>query len=168
MGPQYLLVDGYNIIFAWEELKALARTDIHAARSALEEILCNYQAFKKCEVILVFDAYKVKGNPGSMEKHDGIYVVYTKEAQTADNYIERTTYTLARNYRVRVATSDNLEQMIILGHNALYVSADAFKVEVEQTQTHISQVIGVYNQRNRHTGKLRDVVDLPSPGTSRE
>ena len=159
--PQYLLVDGYNIIFAWDDLKKLAQIDIAAARSALEDILHNYHGFHKCEIILVFDAYRVKGGRGSMEKHDGIYVVYTREAQTADNYIEQTTYQLARNCRVRVATSDNLEQMIILGHNAMYVSADAFRVEVEQTKMHISELIEGYNMRNSSAGKLRDVADRP-------
>ena len=154
-------MDGYNIIFAWDDLKKLAQIDIPAARSALEDILHNYHGFHKCEIILVFDAYRVKGGRGSMEKHDGIYVVYTREAQTADNYIEQTTYQLARNCRVRVATSDNLEQMIILGHNAMYVSADAFRVEVEQTKMHISELIEGYNMRNSSAGKLRDVADRP-------
>ncbi|MBD4633630.1 NYN domain-containing protein, partial [Xanthomonas citri pv. citri] len=83
-GPEYLLVDGYNIIFAWDELKDLARQDVAAARAALEDILSNYQGLRQCVVILVFDAYKVKGNPGSVEKKHNIYVVYTKEAETAD------------------------------------------------------------------------------------
>lgn len=105
-GPEYLLVDGYNIIFAWEELKRIAQQDVAAARSTLADILSNYQGFRNCVVILVFDAYKVKGNPGSVEKVNGIYVVYTKEAETADAYIEKTTYDLGRDHRVRVATSD--------------------------------------------------------------
>ena len=125
-------MDGYNIIFAWDELTALARTDVSAARQALEDILSNYQGIRKCVVILVFDAYKVKGNPGSVEKKDNIYVVYTKEAETADAYIEKATYDLGKNHRVRVATSDGLEQMIILGHGALRLSARTFKAEIEQ------------------------------------
>ena len=137
-GPEYLLVDGYNIIFAWDELKELAQADVAAARAALEDILSNYQGFRKCVVILVFDAYKVKGNPGSVEKRHNIYVVYTREAETADAYIEKATYDLGRDHRVRVATSDGLEQMIILGHGALRLSARSFKAEVEQAQGEIS------------------------------
>ena len=157
-GPEYLLVDGYNIIFAWEELKELARTDVAAARAMLEDILSNYQGFRKCVVILVFDAYKVKGNPGSVEKKNGIYVVYTKEAETADSYIEKATYDLSRDHRVRVATSDGLEQMIILGHGALRLSARAFKAEVEQTRGEIARLVADYNGRNRDLGKLKNTA----------
>ena len=161
-GPEYLLVDGYNIIFAWDELKELARQDVAAARAALEDILSNYQGFRKCVVILVFDAYKVKGNPGSVEKKNNIYVVYTKEAETADSYIEKATYDLGRNHRVRVATSDGLEQLIILGHGALRLSARAFKAEVEQAQGEISALVARLNRRNvgdrklKHTAKIVD------------
>jgi len=161
-GPEYLLVDGYNIIFAWDELKKLAQQDVAAARSVLTDILSNYQGFRKCIVILVFDAYKVKGNPGSVEKKDGIYVVYTKEAETADTYIEKATYDLSRNHRVRVATSDGLEQMIILGHGALRLSARAFKAEVEQAQGEISRLISAHNQRNKDSNKLRSTAKLES------
>ena len=157
-GPEYLLVDGYNIIFAWEELNEVARTDVAAARAMLEDILSNYQGFRKCVVILVFDAYKVKGNPGSVEKKNGIYVVYTKEAETADSYIEKATYDLSRDHRVRVATSDGLEQMIILGHGALRLSARAFKAEVEQTRGEIARLVADYNGRNRDLGKLKNTA----------
>ena len=153
--PEYLLVDGYNIIFAWEELKSVARQDVAAARGMLEDILSNYQGFRKCVVILVFDAYKVKGNPGSVEKRNGIYVVYTKEAETADAYIEKATYDLSREHQVRVATSDGLEQLIILGHGALRVSARTFRAEVEQAQGEIARLVTQFNQRNRELGKLR-------------
>ncbi|MBQ2751419.1 MAG: TetM/TetW/TetO/TetS family tetracycline resistance ribosomal protection protein [Oscillospiraceae bacterium] len=159
-GPEYLLVDGYNIIFAWEDLNELAQRDIGAARSLLEDILINYQAFRNCEVILVFDAYKVKGNPGSVEKHGGIYVVYTKEAQTADNYIERTTYQLGKHHNVRVATSDRLVQMIITGHSALRMSAQSFRAEVEQTNERISEIIAEYNRRNKAGWKILDAEKL--------
>jgi len=159
-GPEYLLVDGYNIIFAWEELKALAQQDLSIARAVLEDILANYRAFRSCEVILVFDAYKVKGNPGSVEKRNNIHIVYTKEAQTADNYIERTTYELSKNHQVRVATSDGLEQVIILGHGAMRLSANAFRAEIEATQLQISQLIAQHNLRNRGNYKIRDVADL--------
>ena len=129
-GPEYLLVDGYNVIFAWEELERLARQDVAAARGALEDILSNYQGFRRCVVILVFDAYKVKGNPGSVERRNGIYVVYTKEAETADAYIEKTTYEIAREHRVRVATSDGLEQIIIRGQGCRLLSARDLKEEI--------------------------------------
>ena len=130
-GPDYLLVDGYNIIFAWDELAELAKDNIDAARNQLINILCNYQGFCRCELILVFDAYKVKGNPGTVEKVHNIHVVYTQEAETADMYIEKVTHQLMKKHRVRVATSDALEQMIILGHGALRLSAAAFKAEVD-------------------------------------
>jgi predicted RNA-binding protein with PIN domain len=159
-GPEYLLVDGYNIIFAWDELKELAQADVAAARAALEDILSNYQGFRKCVVILVFDAYKVKGNPGSVEKRHNIYVVYTREAETADAYIEKATYDLGRDHRVRVATSDGLEQMIILGHGALRLSARAFKAEIEQAQGEISALVAGLNRRNAGNRKLRHTARI--------
>lgn len=136
-GPEYLLVDGYNIIFSWDDLKAIARDSLDAARSQLINILCNYQGFRQCELILVFDAYKVKGNPSEVEKFHNISVVYTKEAETADMYIEKVTHELGKNRRVRVATSDGVEQLIIMGHGALRVSSTEFREEVEQVQENI-------------------------------
>ena len=153
-GPEYLLVDGYNIIFAWEELASLARTDFGAARLVLMDILANFQAFKKIELILVFDAYKVPNNPGSVEKYKGIHVVYTKEAETADAYIERVTYEIGKKHRVRVATSDGLEQMVILGHGARRMSARAFKLEVEQAEGQISELIAENNRQGRDLNRL--------------
>lgn len=120
---EYLLVDGYNIIFAWEDLKELAAVNIDGAREKLMDILCNYQGFKKSTLILVFDAYKVKGNPSSVETYHNIHVVYTKEAETADQYIEKTVHEIGRKYRVTVATSDQLEQVIILGQGGQRMSA---------------------------------------------
>ena len=120
---EYLLVDGYNIIFAWDDLKELAAVNIDGARERLMDILCNYQGFKKSTLILVFDAYKVKGNPGSVETYHNIHVVYTKEAETADQYIEKTVHEIGRKYRVTVATSDQLEQVIILGQGGQRMSA---------------------------------------------
>ena len=120
---EYLLVDGYNIIFAWEDLKELAAVNIDGARERLMDILCNYQGFKKSTLIFVFDAYKVKGNPGSVETYHNIHVVYTKEAETADQYIEKTVHEIGRKYRVTVATSDQLEQVIILGQGGQRMSA---------------------------------------------
>ena len=153
---EYLLVDGYNIIFAWDELQRLAAQDIAAARGALIDILANYQGFRKCRVIVVFDAYKVKGNPGSVQTVHGIKVVYTKEAETADTYIERATYELRRERRVRVATSDGPEQVIILGHGALRVSARAFHAEVEAAEGQISSVLQSLVNRPRTERTVRN------------
>ena len=144
-GEDYLLVDGYNIIHAWDDLRAAAREDLDGARSRLIDRLRNYQGWKKCNVIVVFDAYRVKGNPGSVEKAGDVFVVYTKEAETADMYIEKTTYALARErreHRVRVATSDGLEQMIILGHGAVRMPAAELEFEVRQVEAEIRRIIG--------------------------
>ena len=159
-GPEYLLVDGYNIIFAWDALKKLAAQDVAAAREALAGILANYRGWRRCEIILVFDAYKVKGNPGSMEKKNGIYIVYTKEAQTADSYIERATYDLGKNHRVRVATSDNMEQVIILGHGALRISARAFEEEVTEAEGQISDLIERWNVRDFDLRRVRATATI--------
>ena len=156
-GPEYLLVDGYNIIFAWDELKAMAAENLDAARKALCDLLCNYQGYRKCEVIAVFDAYKVKGGQGSVEKYHNIHVVYTREAETADAYIERTTYELGKRHRVKVATSDGPEQLIILGHGALRVSASAFREEMEQVQGQIAQVLARNNRRGH--GAIRAAME---------
>ena len=145
--PEFLLVDGYNILFAWDELKAAARQNLEAARRLLMDILCNYKGVRACEVILVFDAYKVRHNPGTVEKYQNISVVYTKEAETADNYIEKTTYDIGKKYRVRVATSDALEQMIILGHGALRLSAAEFHREVEAAHVEIARIIAQNDAR---------------------
>ncbi len=136
---EYLLVDGYNIIFAFEELKNLAKDNIDAARDKLMDILCNYQGFKQCEVVLVFDAYKVKGGKTNIEKYHNITVVYTKEAETADMYIEKATKQLSKNKKVRVATSDALQQMIILGHGALRISAQSFEREIKEIEKAIQE-----------------------------
>ena len=145
---EYLLVDGYNIIFSWDELKALAAENLEGARTKLMEIMCNYQGFCGCHLILVFDAYKVKGNPGSVEQFHNISVVYTKEAETADMYIEKTTKEIARKKRVRVATSDGMEQIIILGHGATRISARAFQEEVKRVNDRIAEEV------ERRTEKL--------------
>ena len=141
IAPEYLLVDGYNIIFAWDELNALSKESLDAARKKLADILCNYQGFKKCVVILVFDAYRVPGSPGSIEQYHNIHVVYTKEAETADMFIERVTHEIGRNRRVRVATSDGMEQIIILGHGALRVSARMFHEEVQNVEKQIRALV---------------------------
>lgn len=128
---EYLLVDGYNIIFAWEDLNQLAKVNIEGARNKLMDILCNYQGYKKCTLILVFDAYKVEGNQGEIQKYHNIHVVYTREAETADQYIEKTVHEIGRKYQVTVATSDALEQVIILGQGAARMSAANLREEVE-------------------------------------
>jgi predicted RNA-binding protein with PIN domain len=139
----YLLVDGYNIIFAWEQLKALAGTSLDAARSSLMDIMSNFQAYKKMHLILVFDAYKVKGNPGSISRYHNIDVVYTKEAETADQYIEKVSHKIGKKYNVRVATSDGLEQLIILGAGAVRISAREFLEEVRAAEEEMRRDFGI-------------------------
>ncbi len=139
-GPEYLLVDGYNIIFSWEELAKIAKDNLDLARSRLINMMCNYQGFKNCELILVFDAYRVKSER-ELEKYGNVSVVYTKEAETADTYIEKTAHRLSAENRVRVATSDGTEQMIILGSGALRVSAREFKLEVDEVERTIREIL---------------------------
>ena len=154
---EYLLVDGYNIIFAWPELKALADTNLDAARLRLQDILCNYQGFKKCNVILVFDGYKVKGNPGEVIQYHNIHVIFTKEAETADQYIEKVTQEIGRTHHVRVATSDRLEQVIILGKGAVRLSARDLQKEIRETdeEIHSQHLQKIPSKKNR----LFDNVD---------
>ena len=146
---EYLLVDGYNIIYAWEELKALAEEHIEAARNKLVDILCNYQGFKKCSVILVFDAYRVEGCELEVQKYGGIYVVYTKEAETADQYIEKVVHQIGKKYQVAVATSDRTEQVITLGQGGRLISAQEFKEEIESAKRQIREAC----ERRRESGK---------------
>ena len=146
--PEYLLVDGYNMIFAWEELTRLAREDLNDARTALMDILSNYQGYHQQRIILVFDAYKVPQGTGSVMQYHNIHVVYTKEAQTADSYIEKASYRLSKGgAKVRVATSDAAEQFIILGHGALRLSAQELRSEVEQAQGEIVKLLKRNNTR---------------------
>ena len=142
--PEILLVDGYNIIFAWEDLKELAEANIAGARGKLMDILCNFQGYRKNIVILVFDGYKVEGNPGEVLRYHNIYVVYTKEAETADQYIEKTVHDISKKYHVRVATSDMMEQMIIMGAGAHRISAKELREEIimvnrEMQEEHMEQ-----------------------------
>jgi len=166
-GPEYLLVDGYNIIFAWDELKTIARDNLDAARKALCDLLCNYQGYQKCVVIVVFDAYKVKGGLGSVEKYHNIHVVYTKEAETADAYIEKATYEIGKKHRVKVATSDGSEQLIILGHGALRVSASSFHEEMERVRGQISGVLDRNNQKTKQ-GAVRAAMEKALEDTEEE
>ena len=138
-GEEYLLVDGYNIIFAWDELKTIAQNNLDSARGQLMHMLSNYCGYRKCKLILVFDAYKVKGYHGETEQYHNITVVYTKEAETADSYIEKATLDLSKKHKVRVATSDGMEQLIILGNGALRITAAEFRQEVLQTEAAIRE-----------------------------
>lgn len=140
-GPEYLLVDGYNIIFAWEDLNKLAKENLDLARTTLINRLCNYQGFKQNNIIVVFDAYRVSGHHREVEQHHNVSVVYTKESETADSYIEKVTHELSKSHRVRVATSDGTEQIIILGNGAFRVSAAEFEDEVKRVEAAIREII---------------------------
>ncbi len=138
---KYLLVDGYNIIFAWEELRELAKTDIAAARDKLMDILCNYQGYRKCEVILVFDAYRVQNHKTEVMDYHNIHVVYTKEAETADCYIERFAHENNKKYQITVATSDGMEQIIIRGAGCRLLSAADLQREIGRVQEELEEWI---------------------------
>ena len=140
-GMEYLLVDGYNIIFSWDELKKAANESLDLARSMLVNRLCNYQGYKQCELILVFDAYKVKEQERVVENYHNISIVYTKEAETADTYIERTAHKLSREHKVRVATSDGMEQVIIMGSGAFRMSAQELHEDVIRVEKEIREYI---------------------------
>jgi predicted RNA-binding protein with PIN domain len=140
-GEDYLIIDGYNFIFANEQFRKLANSDISLARDTLTRIMCDYSAFKRCKVIIAFDAYKRKGGEGSIERSGDVTVVYTKESQTADTYIEKTTHDLAEKNSVRVVTSDMQEQLVILGSGGLRVSAAEFMKEINLTEKEIKETI---------------------------
>lgn len=146
---EYLLVDGYNVIFSWEELKELAEVNIDGARTKLMDILSNYQGFKNCTLILVFDAYKVEGHECEITKYNNIHVVYTKEAETADQYIEKVVHQIGRKYKVTVATSDGLEQVIIRGQGAALLSARELRDEISL----VKEQIRMENDRRTQEGK---------------
>lgn len=133
-GEEYLIVDGYNIIFAWEDLKELSRINIDSARDALKDVLSDYQGYKGCHLLLVFDAYKVKGNAGKRETFHNIEVVYTKQDETADAFIEKTVFGIRDRYKVTVATSDGLEQQTVMSLGALRMSARELKEHIEMTK----------------------------------
>lgn len=140
-GPEYLLVDGYNVIFAWEELNRIAQENLDGARRRLMDILCNYAGYRRCVPILVFDAYRVKGGSREVEQYHNLHIVYTREAETADMFIERATHQLAKDHRTRVVSSDGAEQLIILGNGALRVSARAFAAEVAAVEAEIREFL---------------------------
>ena len=146
---EYLIVDGYNIIFAWDELKSMAKANMDAARTALVEILENYQGYRRCKVVVVFDAYKREGGERRTEKHGTIDVVFTKESETADTYIERLSYEMSGKYLLRVATSDRQEQIIAVGNGAFRLSASELKAEIERTNMEISSFLKEYTRRNK-------------------
>ncbi len=145
-GPEYVLVDGYNIIHAWDELREIGEDNLDAARQVLTDLMSNYQALRGCELILVFDAYRVPYHKEEIIRFHNIYVVYTKEAETADAYIEKTAHEIAKNHRVRVASSDNMEQLIVLSQGALRVSARAFHQEVERTGEELKALLRQINR----------------------
>lgn len=163
---EYLLVDGYNVIFAWEDLKELAKVNIEGARNKLMDVLCNYQGFKKCNLILVFDAYKVQGQELGVQKYHNIYVVYTKEAETADQYIEKVVHEIGRKYHVTVATSDNVEQVVTLGQGGKLLSAREFRTEVEEVQRQIREEY--LNRPQKGKNYLFDYLDEEISGQMEE
>jgi uncharacterized protein len=150
LAKEYLLVDGYNIIFSWKELFELAEVNLEAARQKLADTLCNYQGFKKNEIILIFDGYKSKGNLGSVIHYHNIDIVYTKEAETADQFIEMVAQKLARRFLIRVATSDAIEQIIILGKGAIRMSARELQIEIRETEQIIRETYLEKNQKGQN------------------
>ena len=156
---EYLLVDGYNIIHAWDELKNVAQGNLENARQRLMDMLSNYQGYKKCICILVFDAYKVPRGTADIVKYHNIYVVYTKEAETADTYIERATYEISKEHKVRVATSDAAEQMIVMGHGALRMSADEFRQEVLEVQEQIRHRLREQNKKQKNPAMKQALME---------
>lgn len=151
MAQEYLLVDGYNIVFAWEDLNELAQVNLEGARMKLADMLCNYQGYCKKEIILVFDGYKAKGNLGSVISYHNISIVYTKEAETADQYIEKVTQQIGKQFPVTVATSDALEQLIIMGNGGVRISAREFRKEVERVNKEIREIYLEAPPKNRNS-----------------
>ncbi len=159
---EYLLIDGYNIIHAWDELSEIAADNLEDARDKLLDIMSNYKGFIKSEVIVVFDAYKVKNNKGTVYTHRNIQVVYTKEAETADHYIERTTKQLVNEYSVKVATSDYLEQIIIMGAGAIRVTPRELQAYIEDAKARGRQKL-----EERKPAKNNMLIDNLDPETAR-
>ena len=155
----YLLVDGYNIIFAIDSLKKFAKNSLEDARHSLIQRMSVYKVFKDCEVIIVFDAYKVKGNRGEIEKVDDVTIVYTKESQTADAYIEKAAKDLAKNYNVTVATSDGTEQLIIFGSGAYRMPASHLENELLNVEKGVSLMVEKYNLKTNCSDFLKTLSD---------
>ena len=156
---EYLLVDGYNVIYAWEDLRELAEVSMDAARDRLLDIMCNYQGYRQCTLIVVFDAYKVRGFQGEVTRYHNIEVVFTKEAETADQYIEKLAHNIGRKYRVTVATSDGLEQIIIMGQGCSLLSSRELKLEVERLNRHIREEY-LEKQEKNHNYLLDSAADM--------
>lgn len=156
---EYLLVDGYNVIYAWEDLKELAEINMDAARDRLLDIMCNYQGYRQCNLIVVFDAYKVRGFQGEVTRYHNIEVVFTKEAETADQYIEKLAHNIGRKYKVTVATSDGLEQIIIMGQGCHLLSSRELKLEVERLNQHIREEY-LEKQEKNHNYLLDEADDM--------
>ena len=162
--PEYLLIDGYNILFAWDDLKKTAARDIDTARQILMDRLCNYQSVSRSICILVFDAYRVPRDTADVFRYHNITVVFTKQAETADTYIERATYEIGRKHRVRVATSDFAEQMIVLGHGARRMSASELRIEVDEAENRLRGTLDAWNarERGRHVNRPLQGLDEKS------
>lgn len=156
---KYLLVDGYNIVFAWDELRELSKINIESARSKLIDILCNYQGYRKMNLILVFDAYRVERNQGESFPFRNIHIIYTKTAETADQYIEKTVHQIGRKYDVTVATSDALEQLIIFGEGAKRISARELRIEVENTMEEIRREYQELAQTEKNRPLMEPLMD---------
>ncbi len=158
---KYIIVDGYNVIFAWQELKTLAADNLEAAREKLADILCNYSAFTKTETVLVFDAYKVSGNKGTRAVYNNIKIVYTKERELGDNYIEKLISEIGKNHNVRVVTSDNLIQLSAVRFGVLRVSAKEFENEVKKVEEHIDELLYKINKtRPSKVGELVEIIKM--------
>lgn len=155
---EYLLVDGYNVIYAWEELKELAETNMDGARGKLMDILCNYQGIRQCHLIVVFDAYRVKGHAAEITNYHNIHVVFTAEAETADQYIEKFAHENGKKYRVTVATSDGLEQIIIRGQDCLLLSARELKEEIERATKNLTREYRESQQKEKNH-ELRELLN---------
>ena len=149
----YLLIDGYNVIFAWEELSSLARTNIDAARESLQDILCNYRSMTDAEIIIVYDAYRVRNHPAEVSDYGNIHIVFTGTAQTADSYIEKFTHDNRTKYDISVVTSDGLEQIIIQGQGAHLISSHEFEVRVREINEKIRQILEE-NQRTLPANRM--------------
>jgi predicted RNA-binding protein with PIN domain len=157
---KYVIVDGYNIIFAWDELKKIASDNLENARQKLMDILCNYSAFTRCEVVLVFDAYKVQGNTGKKFTYNNIGVVYTKERELGDNYIEKLISDIGKNDHVRVVTSDNLIQLSAVRYGVIRVSAKEFEKEVNAVDKVIDELLFKINKpRPQKVGELIEILN---------
>ena len=154
---EFLLVDGYNVIFAWDDLRAIAESSLEDARIRLLDLLCDYQGYKQINVIAVFDAHQIRGGAGSVENYNNIKVVFTRESESADNFIERTTVTLAKNDKVRVVTSDYTEQIIVIGRGAVRISVKEFKREVETLRREAQKRF--LNQKPVKSNPLIDLLD---------